>query len=173
MYTTNQSYQNKILSQNQHYSPSCKAVFLFIGRGCPSTGTTPTCPPEATTAAPQTTRQPDVTTKITPTAMTSTTPVPPVLDVRLPSSLDPLLYTVELQPHMYAPMQPEEFTFNGSVVILIHCKMATRNVTLHSNKLNISGKDKLKKPIFLFKVPIVLRMTTPSSMAASRFKYNT
>lgn len=73
------------------------------------------------------------------TALVSTTTAPtkPV-DVRIPLALYPDLYTVELQPNMYEG-EPEHYTFNGSVRIRMECRQNTRNITLHINKLNITG----------------------------------
>ncbi|XP_053387330.1 aminopeptidase N-like isoform X1 [Mercenaria mercenaria] len=110
-----------------------------ICSACPSQGSSATCPtvptaPTAPTQATKTTTPPQTT----PTSVATTTATPAVLDVRLPTALNPLLYTVELQPHMYT-MNSEEFTFNGSVRILFHCVEDANNITLHINKLNITG----------------------------------
>ncbi|XP_053387121.1 aminopeptidase N-like [Mercenaria mercenaria] len=78
------------------------------------------------------------TTTQAPTNGTTTTAPPAVLDVRLPTALNPLLYTVELQPNMYS-MNPDEFTFNGSVRIRLHCVESTNNITLHIKRLNLTG----------------------------------
>ncbi|KAL5020482.1 hypothetical protein ScPMuIL_003374 [Solemya velum] len=59
-------------------------------------------------------------------------------DVRLPATLAPRAYDVRLRPNMYDG-PPEEFHFNGSVTIEIECIEATRNITLHANKLNITN----------------------------------
>ncbi|XP_062596000.1 aminopeptidase N-like [Saccostrea cucullata] len=75
--------------------------------------------------------------KSTP-AIPVTTPAPSkLLDVRLPTSALPELYTVELQPNMYEG-PPEHFTFNGSVRIRLKCYVSTNNITLHINKLNLT-----------------------------------
>ncbi|XP_061165768.1 aminopeptidase N-like isoform X2 [Saccostrea echinata] len=71
-------------------------------------------------------------------AIPVTTPAPSKLqDVRLPMSVLPELYTVELQPNMYEG-PPELFTFNGSVRIRVKCHESTNNITLHINKLNLT-----------------------------------
>jgi hypothetical protein len=73
------------------------------------------------------------------TTIPITTPAPPKLpDVRLPHSVLPELYTVELQPNMYEG-PPERFTFNGTVRIRVKCHQTTSNITLHINKLNLTG----------------------------------
>ncbi|XP_053387798.1 aminopeptidase N-like [Mercenaria mercenaria] len=78
-------------------------------------------------------------TNTTSGSVTTTQNVPSVVsNVRLPTALKPLLYTLELQPHMYT-MNPDEFTFNGSVRILFHCMENTDNITLHINQLNLTG----------------------------------
>ncbi|KAH7950958.1 hypothetical protein HPB52_003404 [Rhipicephalus sanguineus] len=61
-------------------------------------------------------------------------PVPPLpKNVRLPRSLVPVHYDVEL-----APTIDGNFTFNGSVAILVRCASETSNVTLHIKDLNVS-----------------------------------
>lgn len=61
-------------------------------------------------------------------------PVPsPPKNVRLPRSLVPVHYDVELTPRLDG-----NFTFNGSVAILVHCATETSNVTLHIKDLNVS-----------------------------------
>ena len=70
----------------------------------------------------------------------TTTPTTPektkVTDVRLPSSLEPLYYDLELQPFMYSD-NPDEFSFRGYVSVVVLCRQATDNVTLHINKLSV------------------------------------
>ncbi|XP_052694307.1 aminopeptidase Ey-like isoform X2 [Crassostrea angulata] len=75
----------------------------------------------------------------TTTTIPSTTPAPTSIlqDVRLPRSVLPELYTVELQPNLYDG-PPEEFTFNGTVRIRLKCHQPTNNITLHSNQLNLT-----------------------------------
>ncbi|XP_048749587.1 aminopeptidase N-like isoform X4 [Ostrea edulis] len=74
------------------------------------------------------------------TVIPVTTPAPPMLlDVRLPRSVLPELYTVELQPNMYEG-PPDRFTFNGTVRIRVKCHETTSNITLHINKLNLTGE---------------------------------
>ncbi|KAH8024437.1 hypothetical protein HPB51_022946 [Rhipicephalus microplus] len=61
-------------------------------------------------------------------------PVPPLpKNVRLPRSLVPVHYDVELTPRLDG-----KFTFNGSVAILVRCVLETWNVTLHIKDLNVS-----------------------------------
>ncbi|XP_060075201.1 aminopeptidase N-like [Ylistrum balloti] len=60
------------------------------------------------------------------------------VDVRLPTSLKPELYKVELKPNMYAD-DPSTFTFDGDVDIRMECVQATRNITVHINLLNITA----------------------------------
>ncbi|KAL8559955.1 hypothetical protein ACOMHN_041426 [Nucella lapillus] len=59
-----------------------------------------------------------------------------VKDVRLPSSLYPLHYDIQLQPFMYRG-SPDEFSFRGYVRIVLDCRQATNVITLHVNKLSI------------------------------------
>lgn len=54
-------------------------------------------------------------------------------NVRLPRSLVPLHYDVELEPRLYG-----NFTFSGQVAILVSCAQAASNVTLHIKDLNVS-----------------------------------
>lgn len=66
-----------------------------------------------------------------------TTPTPQVnRNVRLPRSVLPELYTLELFPDLYKA-DPKDFTFSGSLTILVNCTERTRNITLHSNKITI------------------------------------
>jgi aminopeptidase N len=60
-------------------------------------------------------------------------------DVRLPRSVLPDLYTLELYPDIYQP-SPANFSFSGSVTIDVHVVENTRNITLHINKLTIDEK---------------------------------
>ncbi|KAH6930394.1 hypothetical protein HPB50_013179 [Hyalomma asiaticum] len=61
-------------------------------------------------------------------------PAPPLpKNVRLPRSLVPVHYDVELTPTLEG-----NFTFNGSVAILVLCASETWNVTLHIKDLNVS-----------------------------------
>lgn len=56
--------------------------------------------------------------------------------MRLPLSVKPLAYDVELKPNLYdGPV--EEFTFDGYVQIKLEVMESTNNITLHSNKLTI------------------------------------
>lgn len=58
-------------------------------------------------------------------------------DVRLPRSVLPDLYTLELFPDIYQP-SPTNFTFSGSVKIDVRVVENTENITLHINKLTIN-----------------------------------
>ena len=69
--------------------------------------------------------------------LTTTVAPPEVTDVRLPKTLEPVLYTVELKPSMYEG-DPSDFNFEGFTNIKILCKNATNKVTVHINKLEIT-----------------------------------
>lgn len=56
--------------------------------------------------------------------------------MRLPTALLPVHYKVELEPQMFSS-DPESFTFRGSVDILLECKEATNNITLHIKQLEL------------------------------------
>ncbi|GAB1605731.1 hypothetical protein Ahia01_000855400, partial [Argonauta hians] len=60
-----------------------------------------------------------------------------VEDVRLPASIIPIVYDVELQPYIYEG-PPENFTFDGYVNINMKCLNNCTNITLHSHLLNIN-----------------------------------
>ncbi|KAL4216762.1 hypothetical protein ACF0H5_024485 [Mactra antiquata] len=97
------------------------------------------CPEEETTACPTATTTRNVTTHAPTEETTAATTAPPeVIDVRLPNDMEPLLYTVEIQPHIYDE-NPAKFFFNGSVSIKLHCVKNTNKITLHTNKLDITG----------------------------------
>ena len=67
-----------------------------------------------------------------------TTAKPLAKDVRLPSTLSPIHYNVELKSNMYGDI-PEEFTFEGKVAIWMECKESTNMVVIHINKLTIDN----------------------------------
>ncbi|XP_076438803.1 LOW QUALITY PROTEIN: aminopeptidase N-like [Babylonia areolata] len=74
-----------------------------------------------------------------------TTPTPkktqtPVENVRLPSSLYPSYYDLELQPLMYKG-SADEFSFRGHVRIVLDCREATNVITLHINMLSVVDKS--------------------------------
>lgn len=58
-------------------------------------------------------------------------------DVRLPRSLVPILYDLEIIPFIFEG----NFTFHGLVNILLRVKQATNNITLHINDLSILSSD--------------------------------
>lgn len=53
--------------------------------------------------------------------------------IRLPRSVEPEHYDVELQPYII----PDNFTFDGKVKILIKVLEGTDNVTLHINNITV------------------------------------
>ncbi|XP_052090870.1 uncharacterized protein LOC127727793 [Mytilus californianus] len=59
-----------------------------------------------------------------------------ITDVRLPRTVSPQLYTLELLPDIYAD-DPKDFKISGKVDIVIDCLEATDNITIHINKLTI------------------------------------
>ncbi|XP_013400083.2 putative aminopeptidase-2 [Lingula anatina] len=61
-------------------------------------------------------------------------------DVRLPSTLHPVYYKLDLKPDIYGN-DPERFNFSGSVEITIFCNESTPQIKLHSNKLTIPEGD--------------------------------
>ncbi|CAG5124607.1 unnamed protein product, partial [Candidula unifasciata] len=69
-------------------------------------------------------------------APTTSTP-PKVTDVRLPTAVYPQHYDVELFPDM-SDLNPDNFTFRGSVKIVVRCDNATDNITLHVNVLTVN-----------------------------------
>ncbi|BFZ00939.1 hypothetical protein BsWGS_03978 [Bradybaena similaris] len=76
-------------------------------------------------------------TSVAPGSAATTTVTPPkVTDVRLPTSVYPLHYDVELQTYMNDP-NPDNFTFKGSVRIVVRCDEATDNITLHVNVITV------------------------------------
>uniref|UniRef100_V5ICM7 Putative puromycin-sensitive aminopeptidase n=1 Tax=Ixodes ricinus TaxID=34613 RepID=V5ICM7_IXORI len=63
-------------------------------------------------------------------------PTPPVVrvtDLRLPRSVQPLHYEVELAPRLFG-----DFAFTGVVAVTMHCLSATDAVVMHSKDLNVS-----------------------------------
>ncbi|GAB1605730.1 aminopeptidase N-like, partial [Argonauta hians] len=59
-------------------------------------------------------------------------------DVRLPRSIVPLVYNLEMNPNIYSG-NPSNFTFKGKVDIRFLCQNSTDNITLHILKLEILG----------------------------------
>lgn len=64
------------------------------------------------------------------------TPQERVKDVRLPTHLEPVTYDLYIKPNMYEG-DPENFNFEGSVKIHMVARSEGKNVTVHSNKLDI------------------------------------
>ncbi|XP_046980763.1 aminopeptidase N-like [Schistocerca americana] len=60
-----------------------------------------------------------------------------VRDVRLPAALRPISYTITIVPFIWAADPVGNFTFHGSVVVLMECMEDADNVTLHSEELLI------------------------------------
>ncbi|XP_029834124.3 aminopeptidase N [Ixodes scapularis] len=60
-------------------------------------------------------------------------PVVRVTDLRLPRSVQPLHYEVELSPRLFG-----DFAFTGAVAVTMHCLSATDAVVMHSKDLNVS-----------------------------------
>ncbi|XP_056008322.1 putative aminopeptidase-2 isoform X2 [Ostrea edulis] len=67
-------------------------------------------------------------------------------DVRLPRSVLPELYTLELFPDLYQA-DPRNFTFSGNLTILVNCTENTSNITLHSNKITIDENSIVVKSL--------------------------
>ena len=59
---------------------------------------------------------------------------------RLPRSLIPSTYSLELLPDIYGA-DPSKFTFSGTVKIVVSCNEDTNNITLNSKKLTINEKS--------------------------------
>ena len=62
-----------------------------------------------------------------------------VRDVRLPTWLMPVHYIIDMKPDIYQT-DPEDFTNTGTVMIQMECKEATKTVTIHANKLEVTPK---------------------------------
>ncbi|CAN7982326.1 unnamed protein product, partial [Ixodes hexagonus] len=63
----------------------------------------------------------------------SSTPAARLKDVRLPRSLQPLHYELELAPRLF-----DDFSFTGVVTVTMHCLSVTDTVVMHSKDLNVS-----------------------------------
>ncbi|XP_041367071.1 aminopeptidase N-like [Gigantopelta aegis] len=80
-----------------------------------------------------------------------------VIDYRLPTSLTPVHYDIELFPNIYSS-NPKNFTFSGTVVIEIKVLNSTRTITLHADAFNITetsmqlldGGKRLDLPIITY-----------------------
>lgn len=79
---------------------------------------------------------------------------PEIIDYRLPTSVIPIEYDVELQPNMYDG-PADAFTFDGFVGIRMRVLQATNKITLHSNQLtlgstrNLTATDTSQAPAIL------------------------
>ena len=58
-------------------------------------------------------------------------------NVRLPRSVIPTFYDIEIKPDIYGDV-PENFKFYGSIQIHIRCETNTTSITLHKNKLRVN-----------------------------------
>ncbi|XP_064596449.1 aminopeptidase N-like [Liolophura sinensis] len=105
----------------------------------------PDCSSESPPPAPKVTVATDSATTFSETTPSVTTPSVtkartevPLIDrhMRLPRSLLPVHYRVELEPRMYGK-DPKNFTFRGSVDILVDCVEASDNITLNMFNLMI------------------------------------
>uniref|UniRef100_A0A1I8GVI5 Aminopeptidase n=1 Tax=Macrostomum lignano TaxID=282301 RepID=A0A1I8GVI5_9PLAT len=95
--------------------------------------TAPKCDPHPppTTAPPATT--------LAPTAGPTTAP-PLVTDVRLPTGVKPLHYTVTLAPYIYGN-NASEFYFTGSMKVRLSINESTSNIKLHATKILLTAAD--------------------------------
>uniref|UniRef100_A0A1B6GWM4 Aminopeptidase n=2 Tax=Proconiini TaxID=565685 RepID=A0A1B6GWM4_9HEMI len=62
------------------------------------------------------------------------------LYVRLPTSVVPVSYKIELIPFIWE----KNFTFNGNVIILLNVTQSTENITLHINDLKVLSHRLMK-----------------------------
>ncbi|XP_033739357.1 aminopeptidase Ey-like [Pecten maximus] len=122
--------------------------------------------PAATTAQPQqsmtTTMRMETTSSTTNTTTPPTPPPGPVRDVRLPTSVKPLHYVLQLRPEMYNN-RPETFTFNGTVAITVECNSATNNITLHIAQQNLTATPTVEAVTVGEISPVVLNATKDTS----------
>lgn len=69
--------------------------------------------------------------------------VAPKVNVRLPRDLRPLHYDLHLQPYL----EPNNFTFDGKVTVVMEAVKETRVITLHALTINVTaGTVKLNGP---------------------------
>ena len=102
------------------------------------------------------------------TGSTGTTEAPiPAAKLRLPGDITPSLYQVKIDPYLDEP-DPDgnNFTFRGTVSIVVHCVKTTSKVTLHSKKLQI-GEDvtiSIYNETFVTDSPVTASGTTLSAI---------
>ncbi|GFO47453.1 aminopeptidase n [Plakobranchus ocellatus] len=79
----------------------------------------------------------DVTTKapVTDDCVQAT-----VESLRLPDHVIPIHYDVELQPYIYSG-DPKDFSYKGKVKMLMHCKRATPNISLHIDLITVDDSS--------------------------------
>lgn len=76
----------------------------------------------------------------TVTSHTTQSSKTPLKDVRLPRSLMPESYDIEIFPDIYGP-DPETFTFSGSMSVLLNCTADTNKIILHINLLQVAENN--------------------------------
>ncbi|CAL1530306.1 unnamed protein product [Lymnaea stagnalis] len=79
-------------------------------------------------------------TLTTPTSVPLTTSESSTSDLRLPTSVKPAHYDIELQLYMNGS-DPKDFRFKGHVKIQIKCVKATDQVILHANILKVNHQS--------------------------------
>lgn len=70
----------------------------------------------------------------------------PIVDVRLPRSIEPVSYDIRLVPFLVT----DNFTFNGQVTILVRALEDCRNITLHATAITIHSvriEDDTAEPV--------------------------
>ncbi|RUS70352.1 hypothetical protein EGW08_021885, partial [Elysia chlorotica] len=91
----------------------------------PVTPVTPVAP-----VAPVVTEAPTTTTTVSSTPAT-------VTDVRLPDTIMPVHYDVELTPMFFAD-DPKDFTFSGKTTLIVECKNSTSTISVHAKDIVIN-----------------------------------
>ncbi|XP_059158616.1 aminopeptidase N-like [Physella acuta] len=86
--------------------------------------------------APKTTTTPTTTTTRTTTTIPPTTPKPKVTDLRLPTSVSPLHYNIDITTFIHSS-DPSQFSYEGTEKIWIQCNTPADNVTIHFRVLTI------------------------------------
>ncbi|XP_060073379.1 aminopeptidase Ey-like [Ylistrum balloti] len=116
------------------------------------------CPERTTTPSMSTTLGMRTASTMPNTTMPPTSSPHPITDTRLPTSVKPLHYELNLRPEMYND-KPETFTFNGTVAIKVECKSPTDNITLHIATQNLTTTPTVEASDNTEVSPVVLHTT--------------
>ncbi|XP_069139371.1 aminopeptidase Ey-like [Argopecten irradians] len=116
------------------------------------------CPAVTTSRQMTTTTEMGTTSVMMKTTNTPTSPPARITDTRLPTSVKPLHYVIQLRPEFYNN-RPETFIFNGTVAITVECQDSTNNITLNIAQQTLTATPTVEALTVGEASPVVLRTT--------------